>query len=290
LNTAEGAHPIFSLIDLEHQESDGQIQVMADLAAYKALSPRKVDELQEKMAKRMGKPVKLIMRCVLVQTVSSTGFLDLKTKKSFDGITTQEKFNPDVQMIRQAEQALREAFADDPTVFIFDMDLLELSHQKIIVASVQAHRKFIPYEVGQLEKMVQQRLGNPSIRLVVRCQVPVDVSSEGRILLADPFAPERAGQQQVTDMIREGIENLGTLFARNLNVVWREDRWVVYTEVVGDRAISSSEVREIEKEVSASVGEPVEIKAWSRVELMVTGSENLPLEDFFKSQLTRENL
>lgn len=282
LTTAEGSHPVYSIMKIEHQDTDDNVHVVAELAAYRALSPGRIGRFEKEMSKKIGKPVSLMVRCILIQTVSSTGSMDIQAKSRYNGVGVQKVVHHDVVIIRHAEQVLREIFSEYREIILFDIDLLELKGYKTVVASVQSHGEILPFEVKRLEKAIQKRLDNPSIRLVIRTQTPVDVTSEGKILMGQlPFGVDQDNdKQKVIKAVRDGIEDMEGFFARNPTVKWLEDHWEIHTEVVGPRAISVSEVKAVEENASALVKKPVRIIALSKIELVVTGSTTLPKEDY----------
>ena len=68
-------------------------------------------------------------------------------------------------------------------------------------------------------------------------------------------------------------------------MVWNENHWSATAEIVGERVISSADVRKIEQLAAQKVAQPVELNAWSRAELMVTGRRAMALDDYTKDKL-----
>ena len=136
-----------------------------------------------------------------------------------------------------------------------------------------------------LEEAIRRRLNEPDIRLVMRCRVPYDMTSQGRILLGDEhFDPENEEVKLIIDLAQEKVRGFGDLFAANVDGAWRGDHWEIYAEVQGERVIEPSEVKAIEEHVSGQSKHPVHLRAWSRAELVVTNQRNLSTKDFLENQ------
>lgn len=286
LTKSAGTHPIFSIIGLEHQESSGKVEVLATLRTSRALSPDTIAQFEKQMSERMLRPVRLTASCMISHKIASTGSTDISAGRDLDGLTVDAPVHPDVRVVRVAEQTLREALKGLPDLWVIDVDMSRTERRTLIIATVQSHRKFLPEEVKAIEDAINQRLNGPNIALVMRCQIPYDVTSHGRILLGDrPFNPDNADEEKILRFIHRSVRNLGNLFVTNMDGVRREDYWEVYAEIQGERVITRSEVKQVEEEVSAALKHPVKLRAWSRAELVVTDSGNFTTTRFIRDQI-----
>ena len=128
-------------------------------------------------------------------------------------------------------------------------------------------------------------MGDPKVTLVVRCEIPYDVTSRGRVLLGNvTFDPDNEEERMMTQLVGESVSKLGKLFVSNIDGVWLKDHWELYVEIQGERVTTESEVKQIEKQVSASVKKPVKLRAWSRAELVVTDQQSYETGAFLRSQ------
>jgi len=231
-------------------------------------------------------PVRLTASCMISHKISSTGSTDVSAGRDLDGIAVGRPVHPDVRVVRVAEQTLREALKGLPDLWMIDVDLTHTENRPVIIATVQSHRAFVAEEVKSIEDAINQRLNGPIIRLIMRCQIPYDVTSRGRILLGDRlFDPENADEQKMLRFIHRSVANLGNLFVTNMDGVRRGDYWEVYAEIQGERVVTRSEVKQVEEEVSAALKYPVKLRAWSRAELVVTDLENFTTARFIKDQI-----
>ena len=72
------------------------------------------------------------------------------------------------------------------------------------------------------------------------------------------------------------------MFAPNVDAVPKGDAWSVRAEVVGPRILRPDEVRLIENRLGKSTGKEVDLHVWSHVELVVTGTDYIPVEVFYQ--------
>jgi hypothetical protein len=161
----------------------------------------------------------------------------------------------------------------------------------VVLASIQGARNLIPHEVEEFEKRIQSRLKSHDIRLLVRCNDLVDVTSKGHVLYGGAHfgkltSAEAALQRRIEGITKKRIEGIRNMFATNIDAVKKDGEWFVRAEVVGPKMLSPKEVREVEKEVSRTVRHQVNISVWCRSELMVTRNAYSSIEDFTKELIT----
>jgi uncharacterized hydrophobic protein (TIGR00271 family) len=278
--------PTTSLDDIVYHKQKKQLQILATVRIPKVMSPDRVKTLDEQLENRLNMPVELIVRCILSKDVSPTGTTSAVMAQSLDGSFVADKLDPDVFKEQLAEQTLRELLAARPDLSLLDVDLLYIAGDPVVLATIQSSRALIPYEVEDAETKLRARLKDPNLILLARCQVPEDVTARGRILMGRAhFGTLPEGTSRVEEQTILAVKQFGDLFATNVDAVWDTDHWNVTAEVVGSRVMTTRDVQKVEKSVAAIVGQPVELNAWSRVELMVSGSQYMALDDYTKARL-----
>ena len=156
----------------------------------------------------------------------------------------------------------------------------------VILATLQSPRPLIPQEAKAFEAAIQQRLNDSSIRLLARCQVPVDVTATGRILYGKAhFGPPDPEAETVDAAIRRAVAELPDMFVTALDVVRGKDGFEARAEIAGPRLITPKEITAIEGKAAAVAGTSVHFAAWSRSDLMVTGKRYLPVEEYTRQGL-----
>ena len=204
------SEPTTSLVRAQHKEINGKLHVLAVVRTPKVFPPDRVGRMQGKIAARAELPVILVVRNALSKDVSSTGTTSAVVNPTLDGRIFSEKVDPGVRRIQASEQILREMFSTRPHLLLLDVDLLHLGGEPVILASVQTPRPLLAQEVAEFESAIQKRLDEPKLRLLVQCQVPVDVTSRGRILLGGAhFGEQDPKAVEVLPPGQPGIGGLG---------------------------------------------------------------------------------
>jgi len=268
------------------------VDILAYVTTPRVLSPQKIKEMQSVLDRKLEAHANLIMRCFITKDISSTGSTSGIVARNLDGEFISSKLHPDVKRIQLAEQVLREMLENYKGLYL-DLDnlnLVQLPHGAVVVASIQSGRTLTPQEVARFEKAIQERLGDQTVRLLIRSDDLTDVSSKGRVLYGKAHfgglsKEEKSAGETLENQTRNEIESIKNMFATNVDAVPSGELWRVRAEVVGPRVLRPAEVRLIESRLGQSTGKKVDLHAWSRVELVVTGSDYIPVENFIKEQV-----
>ena len=270
------------------------IDILASVTTPRVLSPKKIKEMQGKLDKRLGLNSNLIMRCQVTKNISSTGSASGVVGRNLDGEFISTNLNPRIKRLQIAEQVLRERFEEYRGLHLNldNLDLVDLPHSAILIASIQSSRPLTPLEVERLEMAIQKRLADKQIRLLIRTDDLVDVSSKGRILygrahFGNLSAEDKIAREDLERNVKTEITRFKDMFATNVDAVKRGEGWSVRAEVVGARVFRPSEVELIEKRVSKATDKEVSLHLWCRVELMVNRNHFISIEDFTKEQVEK---
>ena len=291
LNTERGA----CVENVIYDNKGSTVDVLAYVTIPRVLSPRKVKEMQSILDKKLDAHANLIMRCFITKDISSTGSTSGIVARNLDGGFISSQLHPNVKRIQIAEQVLREMLENYKGLYLEleNLDLVQLPNGAVVVASIQSGRILTPLEVSRFEKAIQERLGDKNVRLLIRSDDLTDVSSKGRVLYGKAHfgglsKEEKATGEALEREIKGAITSIKNMFAPNVDAVPGDDVWLVRAEVVGPRVLRPDEVRLIEKRVAGNTGKKVDLHAWSRVELVVTGTDYVPVEDFIKEQVKKK--
>jgi len=270
------------------------VDILAYVTTPRVLSPKKIERMQNILDKKLDAHAHLIMRCFITKDISSTGSTSGIVARNLDGEFITSKLHPNVKRIQIAEQVLREMLENYRGLYLDldNLDLVELPNGAVVVASIQSGRTLTPMEVSRFEKAIQKRLGDENVRLLIRSDDLTDVSSKGRVLYGKAHFGELSKEEKIIgetleNETRSEVKRIQNMFAPNVDAVPRGDMWSVRAEVVGPRVIQPAEVRLIEKRLGRSTGKKVDVHVWSRVELVVTGSNYIPVEEFTKEQVSK---
>ncbi|MEJ2589729.1 MAG: hypothetical protein P8165_19530 [Deltaproteobacteria bacterium] len=246
----------------------------AAVTTPQVISPKRIKVMQDALDETLERKTDLIIRCEITKDVSSTGSASGVVGQDLDGDFVTTNVHPKVRRLQLAEQVLREIFVNYPNLYLDNLDLVELSNKPVS-------------EVAKFQAAIRQRLGDETVRLLLRCDDLVDVTSKGRILYGrahfGQLSPQEEGiQKNIEYAIRSQVMRLGNMFAPNVDAQKRNGKWHVRAEVVGPRVLAPEEIKTIEQRVSDAVKENVTLHAWCRVELVVTDDRMASVEDFTK--------
>ncbi len=271
-----------------YKRKGGQIHVLASVSTPQVIPPKRIKQMQDKLDKSLDTETNLIMRCEITKDVSPTGSASGVIGQGLDGDFVTTNIHPKIRRLQLSEQVLREIFEDYPNLYLDNLSLVELSNKPVLVATVQTSRTLLPIEVEEFQGAIRRRLGDETIRLLLRCQDLIDVTGKGRILygrahFGDLSSQEKAMQENVENAVTTQVTKIDHMFAPNVDAQKRGGKWHVRAEVVGPRVLKPSEIKFIERRVSDAVQEDVSLHAWCRVELVVTSEKMASVEGFTKA-------
>ena len=286
--------PATSVEEIIHRTGEDKIDVLATLRTPKVFSPDRVKRIEDKLNEHIDPDTNLIVRCGIARDVSSTGSTSAVVTEDLNGEFITARLDPVVETVQMAEQALREMLAGHPELFLENVDLVELAAGQVILASIQSSRALIANEVEAFEDRIQERLDNHDIRLLVRCNDLVDVTSKGHVLYGKAhfgkLSPSELNLQKIIEKrTKEQIEGAANMFATNVDAILKDGQWSVRAEVVGPKMMTPGQVRQIERDVSKIVRHQVNIYVWCRSELMVTKEAYSSVKDFTKEMMEKKN-
>ena len=281
--------PATSLYNLLFKKKDNTLDILATVRTPRVLTPRKIHDLQNKIAERMGINTHLIIRCDIVRDVSATGSTSAVVSENLDGEFISTNLSPKVKRYQLAEQALREALEDRPAWTLRDFQLLELKEGPLILATIQSLRWLNSSDVAEFEKTIQQRLDDPELRLLIQSDSIVGVSSKGRVLygrahFSNLSDEEIAKQKLIEETARSSIQTVKDMFVAAVDAIREDEGWAVRAEVYSPKVLAPAEVKAIENKIIQATGESVKLDVWAHTDLVVTGKEYRPQGAFSVSE------
>ncbi len=286
VETALARHSSASLVSVVFKEIGNDFNVLISVRTAKPFTPDQVKAVQDKLDQALQRKVSLVAHCILSKDISPTGSARVVINPTLDGKFISEDVAPDVKRLQLAEQTLREELSARPELLLLDIDLVHILGDPVVVASIQSSRPLIPFEVGQFERAIQNRLGDPSIRLLARCQVSQDVAADGRILYGGAhFGPQPEMAEKIKARTSQSIQDSGEFFVTAMDVVKHGNVWDVRAEVTGARIITPGELAEIEKSVAGWLAQKIRLVVWSKTELMTLSNQYMPVEEYARRRM-----
>ena len=269
--------PSTALVSVNFSRGKAGVDVLSEVRTPHVIGPGRVKEIQDVLGTRLGESVQLFMRCALTKDVTATGSTTLRPYLSLNGKVTTAPISPDMRLLQQAEQVAREVVATRPDINLKDVELVKLATGPVVIVSIESPRPPGPARIARFEELLRERLGEESVRVVVRAAESMDITSKGRVLFgaahfaaASPDDAER--QRTVEDTVRRELQSLPNTLVTAIDAVRRESGWAVRTEVVGPRVLAPNEVHGIEERSGKAIGEPVQLSVRARTDVLVTGT------------------
>jgi len=276
LDQALAKMPNTALVKVDFSQRKEGIVVIAVVETPRVVEPASVKEMEDTLNVRLGESVRLFMRCSITKDVSATGSTNIHPYLNLDGKVTEIQSSSSMRMLQQAEQVAREVASARPSLQFLGIELVDLVSGPALIVAIQSSHEPLPEEVARFEKLVQDRLHEPTMRVVIRRTTTTDISAKGTILfgeshLGDLSADSKKEQAHAETVVRDAIEAMQNCFAPSVDAVLREGGWIVRAEVVAPQALTPQEVRGIENRSAETLAAPVSLTVWPHTEkLQVT--------------------
>jgi hypothetical protein len=227
------------------------------------------------LADGLGEEVVLYVRNSITHDVASVGTTSLLATINLDGKFTKAHLTPLESVVQIAEQVMRERMVDLPDIIFDKIEVVPLQSGPLIIVSVRSSRLPTTAGIEGVEREIQQRSGDESVRLLARVITPVDISSKGNVLLgrahfAEQTAPMAQRRRSVETDAKKELERIPNLMVTSIDAVESPDGWTVSAEAVGPRVPRPKEISTIETTLKMKTKQPVSLRVWARVEVIVS--------------------
>ena len=275
----ELAHePSTALFGVDFSRGKDGVDVLAEVRTPHVPVPGRVNEIQDALGKRLGEAVRLFMRCTLTKDITATGSTTLRPYLSLNGKVTTAPVSPDMRLLQQAEQVAREVVATRPNIILKDVELVNLAAGPVVVVSIESPRAPTPARIRQFEDILRERLGEQSVRVIIRVAESVDITSKGRVLFGEAHfgavsGDEAERQRRVEEVVRTNLQSLPNTFVTAIDAMRQQSGWAVRAEVVAPRVLGPSDVHGVEERTAKAVGASVDLTVRARTDVLVTGKQ-----------------
>lgn len=280
LETELSEEPSTAIENVIFQKKEGKVFILATVRSPRVLSPYKVEQIQNLIAKSLAMDTTVIVRCDITKDISAWGSTSVAVSENLDGEFITTKLHPKVKRIQLSEQALREALEGYPALILKELNVINLKHGALILATIESSKDITPSMVATLEKMIQEKMKDPTVRFLVRSQTLRGVTSKGRVLYGKAHFGEwspadRALQKKIEEGVEKEIRQLGNIFVTSIDALREKGKWLVLARVVGTQVPKPSQVQEIEQKIAKATDGDVTIAIWFDFEAIVTRDEYL---------------
>jgi hypothetical protein len=259
-----------------NQKHEGKLFVLAHVHASGDISPSRVKLMEEAMENKLKSPVELFVRSTLSKDVSSTGSINQVLTETLDGFFVGLKSDPRIDLIKAAEQTIREYMDTQPALYVEEINLVPISGKPLILATIFGMRKMKPEEIQKLEFKIQQRTGDDTITLAIRHS---DVELQDRFGKAyyewttfQGLTPEQEiVLNKIEDFLRMEFDNSEYHLINN-DFSIRDGIYHVLVELTGPKLYSHEELAELRKKLAKITGDKLQVYVRSKPEVVLTES------------------
>ncbi|MCP4694558.1 MAG: DUF389 domain-containing protein, partial [Desulfobacterales bacterium] len=252
-------------------ELDNVLDVLAIVKTPKALTPRRVKKIQERLAKAVDHKTNLIISCGLVKDVSARGSSSAVVSTDLDGRFITSQLPPKIRRFQLAEQALREILEEHPGLSLLDFDLVDLNTGPVLLATIRGASTLKPDMVADFEQLVQSRMVDYQVRLLVRSEKVTGVTSKGRVLRGNAHFNNYSTRELEEQFLLEEtatteLNRIVDLTVVAADAIQAESRWEVLVEAIGPRPPTPRQVAAAQKRLAPLVNQPVALDVRFRAE------------------------
>ena len=279
------------------EEEEDLIHVVANVSTPAILTPTQVSKIQGKLTQEIGRPIELIMHCVLSSNVSALGSIKNTIEQNLDGTFAKSLGNDTLKDIASTEQIIREYFSLDNALDLNRVEFLPYGQHRLMLAHVNGMRSLSPQEINELQSKTREATGDNSIRLVISQMEKNIVTTEGTIrygwLLGKKGTPENfeiSGQIKADLAAHFEGDNVYNLV--DTNVTHLDDSFHFLLEITGSELYPRQEVQRLQDQLEQKFNEPIVLYAWSRIEVVHGPKEGISVKELnaYFSDRQKENL
>ncbi len=265
-------------VDLEafsYNTISGRAQVLATVRSPRVLKPARVSQMEDSIRAKIGFPADLVVRMLRARDVTPAGSSLQVAHPDLDGsfLTQREKGIGATEAL--AEQVIRESFESEPGFELTNVEYgMATDDGGIVLAYVNAIRRFSTQELEDLEGELRRRLGDPELLLLLR------VDSAQLEFTGGPVRAEWTSWRGATDteiarfpeiekVIRRTIAATCEVIPVHVHFNTLDGYKRVLVEVAGPQPVSPENAIMVEQLVSRELSTPIEIHLWYRNEFIV---------------------
>ena len=228
------------------------------------------------LEKSVGRSVELVVRTIHSQDVCPLGSSLQVVPTYLTGNLLVSLSQDDMARETLASQVIREFFEKEPGFELTGVEYGVTQTEKgIVVAYVDSMRRIAGTEISAAEAMLQERLGDPALRLLMRVNAAYLQSGSGRVR-TEWTNPNEAGDErseqlpEIEAVLHAAVKTSLKLWPLGTQFRWTGQRWRALIEVAGPRTITTEDVRLIQESLPDKWQASVEVLLWSKGDFIAT--------------------
>ena len=262
------------LEEVVYRRYKDKIYCLAHVHASGYITPYRVKLMEKELEKKLDQPVELFVRSTLSKDVSATGSTNQVITETLDGFFIGRESDPKIDLIKTAEQTIREYLDNKPSLHVQHVNLMPLSGKKVILATLTGPKSLSSEEIGMLESDIQDRSGEEKVLLTIR-HIDLNLSDRFGTIYYEWMSLEDWSSEQFAAI--ESIKFFLTAeFAKSeysivdYTFTIRDGVYHIMLELAGTRLYSPDEFALLRKKLANFTKDPVEIYVRSRPEVVLT--------------------
>ena len=290
--TVELANLSYASLDKQmHTTKNNEVYVLATARAPRIIPPDEVGKIQDALSRRLDKPINLIVRTTIARDMSAAGSTSQVVEQNLDGNFMNAAISDKEMVLKSAEQVLWEQLASRPDFRFVSVDYGRAPRGKVILAAVEGISPPSAEQIRQVERLIQERVQDPTLSLIVRFTPSFLLDRYGQGLYGWSFSGEITPEKEkLTRDIEAAVDQVLRTHYPEVQPVrlyfnCLADTWKVLVEATGTGKLSFKDRSRIEKMVSEKVAYPVQISIWFRMETVLTEGGQIPFQTFMQTNL-----
>ncbi len=280
-----------SLDSFIYDKQNDKLYVLANIKTPRIVTPFEVERVEKELEQNTNQTAELIVRTVLSKDVGSIGSAANVVTQNLDGFFLEEALTHKERSVNVAEQLLMEKLSDWPGTSVLNAEYIVLPRGPTVLATIQGYRNLTEKEIGDLEAELQDDMSDPDISLVIR-SVDTSYSDKNGELLpgykyGDIIDPEQIKLRDRIELdLIERFDKVQDIYLITTHHKPSDKEWDVLAEVVGSKFLTPNEIREMSRNVSKEIGQPVKIDVLYRSDAVMTENGLVPYEIFSEENMS----
>jgi len=250
--------------DLVISKADEKYHVLARIYSTGDFDPNQVERIESRLNQSLHRPVDLVVRAIKTADISARGANVLGTDQNPEGFFFDDKTPASINLLRMAEQTVREMLADRVGMDFVKVEYLKLPKRPALQVVVTGFLPPSAEDIRKLQKLISTSAGIDNLLVVVRYIDQELLTANGPVSYAwtnfielpqEQKTAVENGKQKITDSLKD---NESLLLDTVYGVVVKGG-YVFLAEVEGQGDYTRAQLDTLRGEVSEAIGAPATV-------------------------------
>lgn len=279
-----------------HKSTEDGVQVLATVRSHHTIRPARVSAIQDSLERSLEIPVDLVVRTLRSRDVSPVGSSMQVQQPDLDGVFLTERANDLGSREVLATQVLREQFEGEPG---FELTRLEYGSSNkgegIVVAYVNAIRRFAADEIAAAEQNLQARCDDPNLVLLMRVNSAALKHRGGPVRVewtnwSGATKSEVARLPEIEKIVRQSITELTETMPIHVHFNFEGGQRRILAEVAGPHPVLPQNVARVQERLAQEFGSSTEVNLWYRNEYIINEGGYTTYEELTDPELSKRRM